>query len=408
MKKSLLKNYAKLIARIGGSVEEGGEVFIFAETGIADFVALLAEECYAAGASNVFVEWRSGAMRKLARRFETVKSLSFVPSWEESRMSYRCEKLPVCISLLSEAPEEMKDSEREKERMAQQARSAILKPYQDRMTNRYQWCVAGVPSAEWAKKIFPEDRAGRGVEKLWELILKVSRADGKDPLTDWMWHNRNLREKCDKLNSLDLASLEYRSSNGTDFHVGLIGEAQFISGRKSTTDGKHFNPNIPTEEVFTTPERGVAEGVVYASKPLVYGGEIIEDFYLRFEGGKVVEVHAEKNEEVLKNIVGFDEGAAYLGECALVPFDSPINQSGVLFYNTLYDENACCHLALGRGYSNTIKDFGKYTSQDFAKMGVNDSAIHVDFMIGTEDLEITGITKSGQRVKIFEKGGWAI
>ena len=264
-----------------------------------------------------------------------------------------------------------------------------------------------MPSVGWAKKLFPLDRAGTAVEHLWELILQVCRADGKDPLTDWMWHNRALREKCDKVNALHLKSLEYRSSNGTRLRVGLIPEAQFISGKKCTVGGKYFNPNIPTEEVFTTPMRGSAEGTVYAVKPLSFRGELIEDFWLRFEGGKAVECGAARGEALLRKILSMDEGASYLGECALVPFDSPVNETGFLFYNTLFDENACCHLALGRGYSNTIVGFEKYGRSDFARMGVNDSSVHVDFMIGSEDLEIVGVTQSGQRVPVFEKGGWS-
>ena len=282
----------------------------------------------------------------------------------------------------------------------------ILKPYQDAMANRYQWCVAAVPSVGWAKKIFPGERSNRAVERLWELILETSRADGKDPINDWMWHNRALREKCDKLNAFGLVSLEYRSANGTRLKVGLIPQAQFISGRKSTADGKHFNPNIPTEECFTTPMRGEAEGVVYAVRPLSYGGELIEDFWLRFEKGKAVECGARTNRALLEKILAMDEGAAYLGECALVPYESPINRTGILFYNTLFDENACCHLALGRGYSNTIAGFEKYDRADFAAMGVNDSSVHVDFMIGAEDLEIEGVTQTGEKIGVFENGTW--
>ena len=407
MKKTLIKNYAKLIARVGGNIQKGQEVFITAETEAADFVTLLAEECYAAGASNVFVEWKNQKMEKLSARFESLRALSAVEPWEEAAFSYRADTLPVTIKILSADPDGMRGADREKLTLSSAARSAILKPYNDRMTNRHQWCVAAVPSEGWAKKVFPEDRAGAAVEKLWELILKTSRADGKDPLTDWMWHNRALRDRCDKLNALGLVSLEYKSANGTDFRIGLIDRARFIAGKKCTADGKYFNPNIPTEECFTTPRRDSAEGIVYAVKPLSYGGELIENFWLRFEGGRVVGFGAEKNEEALKSIFAADEGASYLGECALVPYDSPINRCGVLFYNTLFDENACCHLALGRGYTNTIENFAAYTRSDFEEMGVNDSSVHVDFMIGAEDLRIDGVTKSGERVRIFEGGVWA-
>lgn len=408
MKRSLVKNYAKLIARVGGNIQKGQEVFIAAEIESSDFVRMLAEECYAAGASDVFVEWKYQKFDKLAARFESVRALSSVEPGEEAKLAYKAETFPVTIKILSADPDGMKGADREKLTLAQMARAAITKPYSDKMTNRHQWCVAAVPSVGWAKKVFPEERASAAVEKLWQLILHTSRADGKDPLTDWMWHNRELKEKCDTLNAYGFISLEYKSANGTDLKVGLIEKAKFIAGKKCTADGKYFNPNIPSEECFTTPKRGEAEGIVYAVKPLSYGGELIEDFWLRFEGGRAVACGAGKNEELLKSILKMDEGASYLGECALVPYDSPINNTGVLFYNTLFDENACCHLALGRGYSNTIENFAAYTKSDFTGMGVNDSDIHVDFMIGAQDLSIVGVTKSGARVQIFKDGNWAL
>ena len=408
MKRSLIKNYAKLIARVGANIQKGQEVFITAELESRDFILLLAEECYRAGASNVFVEWKCQRFDKLAARFESVRALSCVESREEAKLAYQAETLPVTIKILSADPDGMKGADREKITLAQMARSAITKPYADAMTNRHQWCVAAVPSVGWAKKVFPEERANASVEKLWQLILKTARADGKDPLTDWLWHNRELKEKCDALNAYKFVSLEYRSANGTNLKVGLIDKAKFISGKKSTADGKYFNPNIPTEECFTTPKKGEAEGIAYAVKPLSYGGELIENFWIRFEKGRAVACGAEKNEALLKSIIAMDEGAAYLGECALVPYDSPINRCGVLFYNTLFDENACCHLALGRGYSNTIENFADYMKSDFIEMGVNDSDIHVDFMIGAEDLEVTGVTADGERVAVFRNGTWAI
>ena len=408
MKRSLVKNYAKLIARVGDNIQKGQEVFITAEIESSDFVRMLAEECYAAGASDVFVEWKYQKFDKLASRFESVRALSSVEPGEEAKLAYKAETFPVTIKILSADPDGMKGADREKLTLAQMARAAITKPYSDKMTNRHQWCVAAVPSVGWAKKVFPEERASAAVEKLWQLILHTSRADGKDPLTDWMWHNRELKEKCDTLNAYGFISLEYKSANGTDLKVGLIEKAKFIAGKKCTADDKYFNPNIPSEECFTTPKRGEAEGVVYAVKPLSYGGELIEDFWLRFEGGRAVACGAGKNEELLKSILKMDEGASYLGECALVPYDSPINNTGGLFYNTLFDENACCHPALGRGYSNTIENFAAYTKSDFTGMGVNDSDIHVDFMIGAQDLSIVGVTKSGARVQIFKDGNWAL
>lgn len=407
MKKSLIRNYAKLIARVGGNVRQGQRVVITAQTDQQPFVTVLAEECYRAGAADVEVEWQDQRIDKLAARFETVRELGAVTSWEEAKYAYRAQTLPVTIKLLSADPDGMQGANREKITLAAMARSAITKPYTDAMINRHQWCVAALPSAGWAKKIFPDERANSAVERLWEVILSVCRADGKDPLTDWMWHNRALRDKCDKINALNLRALEYKSSNGTNLRVGLIPQVKFIAGKKNTADGIYFNPNIPTEECFTTPMRGEAEGIVYAVKPLSYGGELIEDFWIRFSQGKVSDLGARKNAALLEKIVGMDEGAAYLGEAALVPYDSPINSTGILFYNTLFDENACCHLALGRGYTNTIEGFEKMEHSDFAELGVNDSSQHVDFMIGSEDLNITGVTKTGERIPVFVNGTWS-
>ncbi len=216
-----------------------------------------------------------------------------------------------------------------------------------------------------------------------------------------------MNKRCEYLNSLGIKELHYKGKNGTDLTVGMIPEAIFKGGEDHTIAGQRFNPNIPTEECFISPMRGKAEGVVYATKPLSYAGELIENFSVRFENGKAVEVHAEKNEALLKQMIGMDEGAAYLGECALVPVDSPISESGLLFWNTLFDENAACHLALGMGFADTIRDFEEKTLEECREMGINDSMIHVDFMIGTADLSIDAVTRAGEVVPIFRDGSWA-
>ena len=269
-----------------------------------------------------------------------------------------------------------------------------------------KWCIAAVPGEAWAKKMFPDLSRRAAVEKLWEAILFTSRADG-DPVAAWDAHNKELADRCAYLNSLGLVSLEYKASNGTNLTVGLIENALFLGGGEYTLSGEFYNPNIPSEEIFTSPKAGSAEGIVYSSKPLSYRGELIENFSVRFESGKVVEVHAQKGEELLKKLISMDEGAAMLGECALVAQNSPIAKSGLLFYNTLFDENAACHLALGKGFSNCIKDYDKYTLEECRSMGINDSMIHEDFMIGTDDLDITGITKDKKRIPIFRNGNWA-
>ena len=282
-----------------------------------------------------------------------------------------------------------------------------VKPFRQAMENRHQWCIAAVPGKAWAKKVFPELSESKAVEAMWNAILQASRADGKNPVQAWKEHNADLNARCDYLNALGLKYLEYKSANGTDFRVELLEDGIFAGGREKTLKGRIFNPNIPTEEVFTSPKAGAAEGIVYSTKPLSYMGQLIDNFSLRFENGKVVEAKAEVGEELLNHMVSMDDGAGKLGECALIPYDSPINQSGLLFYNTLFDENACCHFAVGHGFNECLKGYEKLTDEECKARGINDSMIHVDFMIGSRDMSIVGVTKDGKRVQIFENGTWA-
>ena len=243
------------------------------------------------------------------------------------------------------------------------------------------------------------------MEKLWEAILTTARAEG-DPIANWEEHNRVIHERCSALNDYKFIALEYQSSNGTDFRVGLMEQGIFAGGAEKDLSGRIFNPNIPSEEIFTSPKRGEAEGVLVSTKPLSWQGSLIENFSIRFEKGKAVEVKAEKGQEALERMIAMDEGAAYLGECALIGWDSPINRTGILFYSTLYDENASCHVALGRGFENCVADYDKYSQEQLRAMGVNDSMIHVDFMIGCRDLNITGITADGRKIPVFRFGEW--
>ncbi len=406
MKKTILRKYAKLIAVTGAKVRKGQEVIIYAELDQPEFVSFVVDECYKAGASKVTVEWNYQPLAKLHYRHRSLTTLKKVENWEIEKIKHRVDTLPATIYLISEDPDGLKGINMEKMSKAQQARFKVIKPFRDAMENKYQWCIAAVPGEAWAKKVFPGMRKSVAMEKLWEAILYTSRVD-EDPIAAWDKHNEDLAKRCEYLNSLDIESLEYKSSNGTDFRVGMIDNAEFLGGGEYTLSGNYFNPNIPTEEVFITPMKGKAEGIVYATKPLSYQGQLIENFSIRFENGKAVEVHAEKNEELLKKMISMDEGAAYLGECALVPYDSPISNSGILFYNTLFDENAACHLALGKGFGNSIKHYENYTLEQLEEMGINESMIHEDFMIGSEDLSIVAVTKDGKRVQIFKDGNWA-
>lgn len=407
MKKSVLKKYAELIAKTGINVQKGQDVVIRCDLDQPEFVKMVTEYCYKFGARKVTIEWSYQPLAKVHNKYCSVKALATIEKWEEEKLKHNSLTLPALIWLDSEDPDGLKGMNEKKSAEAQRIRYPLIKPYRDAMENKYQWCIAAVPGKKWAKKVFPNLSVSQAMEKLWEAILYTSRVD-ENPIEAWKKHNEDLLNRCNYLNSLNLKSLTYKASNGTDFTVGLIEKALFIGGGEETLGNKvYFNPNIPSEECFTTPKRGDIEGIVYSSKPLSYKGQLIENFWIKFEHGKVVDVHAEKNEHVLREMVSMDEGATMLGEVALIPYDSPISNLNILFYNTLFDENASCHLALGMGFPNCIKDFEKYSLEEIRQMGVNDSMIHVDFMIGTKDLSIVGTTKEGKQVQIFKDGNWA-
>ena len=406
MKKTVLRAYARLIAEVGARVQKGQDVVIEAELDQPEFVTMVADACYHAGARKVTVTWKHQALEKLAIRRESVKTLQTVEAWERAKLQHYVDTLPCRIYLLSEDPDGLRGVSPAKMARARQGRYGVIKPYRDQMEGRYQWCIAAVPGEKWAKKLFPELRASQAVEKLWEAILKTSRVTG-DPIQAGEAPNKALHDRCEYLNKLHIRELRYKSSNGTDFTVGKIPEAQFCGGGETSLQGIFFNPNIPTEECFTSPMKGQAEGIVYSTKPLSYQGQLIDEFWIRFHEGKAVEWHAEENNELLTKLIEMDEGSRYLGECALVPFNSPINETGILFYNTLFDENACCHLALGMGFADTIKDFQNKTLDECRALGINDSMIHEDFMIGSADLSIDGVCQDGKTVPLFRNGTWA-
>ena len=407
MNKTRLRKYANLIARCGVNVQKGQEVIINAELDQPEFVAMVVDECYKAGASKVSVDWSYQPLTKLNVRHCSKKVLESMDKWQLEKWEHQAEVLPCKIYLMSEDPDGLADINQKKFAGSMAARSKLIKPIRNRMENKYQWCIAAVPGKGWAKKVFPGERASVAMEKLWEAILSTSRVN-EDPIEAWNQHNANLASRCEYLNGLGIKELKYKASNGTDFRVGLLPNAIFMAGGEETLGrGVYYNPNIPTEEVFTSPRKGDADGIVYSSKPLSYGGQLIDKFSIKFENGKITEVKAEKNEELLKELVNMDEGASFLGEVALVPYSSPINESGLLFYNTLFDENAVCHLAFGRGFTNVIKGYENYTEAELHEMGINDSITHEDFMIGTADLSITAICEDGKEIAIFKDGEWA-
>lgn len=412
MKKTYLREYARLLVKCGVAIKKGDPVIINCGLDQPEFIKMLVEECYRAKASRVIVDWSYMPLTKVHVNNRSAKELGKMEDFEIARLQYRLDKNPAMLHIVSDDPDGLRGINQKKYGQMMKDKMKIIKPFRDQMDNKYKWCIAAVPGDAWAKKVFPGERTSVAKEKLWSAILQASRVIDKDgnlldAVVEWYKHNASFERRCKILNDAGLVELKYKAKNGTDFKVGLIENTVFMGGGENTLGGEYYNPNIPTEEVFISPMAGKAEGVVYSSMPLSYRGEIIDNFSIRFENGRAVEVHAEQNQALIEQMISMDEGAAMLGECAFVPYDSPIRQSGIMFYETLFDENVACHLALGRGFTNTIVDYDKYTNEEMKEMGINDSAIHVDFMIGTEDMSIVGVKKDGSEFVIFENGLWA-
>ena len=337
-----------------------------------------------------------------------MKNLSEFANWQLEKLKYRAEELPAFLSLVSGDPDGMKGMDMDKLRRVRANTYPIVKPFNDQMENRYQWCVAAVPGKKWAKKMFPDKTPAAAVRQLWNCIFETCLVDaGNDPLAAWDRKNTDMAERCRLLNGYRFDYLEYKSANGTDFRCKLMPKSNWCAGGESTLQGVFFNPNMPTEEVFTTPMKGQCDGRLVASMPLSYQGNLIEDFYIDFEDGKAVFWDARVGKEALDSILNADKGSKMLGELALVPYDSPISNQRILYYSTLFDENARCHVAVGNGYTSCVDGFENLTKEEMNEMGVNESQVHVDFMIGTADLSITGY-KDGKAIPIFRNGNWVI
>ena len=405
---SVLRRYAQLIAVTGANVQPGQSVIIRCDVKQSDFAALVAEACYDCGAGKVRVDWTFQPLTKLTYNRRTLESLSTVEDWKKAQLQEMVDELPARIYIMSEDPDGLQGMDMEKMQAVNRAVYPITKPYSDAIENRTQWTIAAVPSPEWARKVFPDLSGADAVAKLWDAILQtVHITEDNDAIEAWKRHNANFDAHSAWLNAQKFDSITYKSANGTDFRAELIPEGQWCGGSEDTIGGVVFNPNMPTEEIFTTPMRGKAEGTLVSTKPLSWNGQLIENFSITFRDGKAVSWQAEKGQELLDKMINMDEGASRLGELALVPVSSPISQSGILFYETLFDENASCHVALGRGFNDCIEGYKTRTDEECKALGVNESMIHVDFMVGAPDLCITG-WKNGVPTPIFVNGEWAV
>ncbi len=405
-----LKNYANLIIKSGVNIQKGQILMINSPIESAYFARLAAQAAYDAGASEVVVKWNDEKMQKINLMNADVSVLSRFDDWVKDSFLLYAEKDCAYLVISSSDPEIYSDVPPEKFQAFHMARMKGLHEFSSyTMNNKLAWNIVCVPSESWAKKVFPQMEADVAVEKLWESIFKASRADEGDAVEEWDKHVQSLQKYRNYLNQNQFVSVHLKNSLGTDLEIGLP-ENQIWGGGSDicTNTGVEFNANIPTEEIFCAPHKDKANGKVVASMPLVYNGNMIDGFSLTFKDGKVVEYSAEKGLATLETILNIDEGAKYLGELALVPYTSPISDMNILFYNTLYDENASCHLAIGRAYAPCIKDGSQMSNEELAEHGLNYSLTHVDFMFGTSDLEVVATAKDGSKVQIFKDGNWAV
>ena len=404
---NLLKKYAELIVRTGANVQPGQVVRLYVAVEQHEFAALVAEECYKAGAKRVSLEWSSDVQSRLAFQYAEQDELAKVLPWEEAKLQQMVEDLPVRIYIVSEDPDALAGIDPAKISAVMQARGKVSKPYRNAIEGKHQWVIVAYPSEKWARKCFPD--APDAVDKLWEAVLKTVRvSEDNDPVADWAAHTAFIEAKAAWLNAQGFTSLRYKSANGTDFSVELIPEAKWEgAGDKNALTGTFYIPNMPTEEIFTSPWAGKCEGTLVAVKPLSWNSQIIDGFSITFKDGRAVSCKAEKGQELLEQMIAMDETSCMLGEVALVPKESPVNQCGFLFYETLFDENACCHVALGMGFKEVLPGGNDMTMEEAGKHGINDSIIHVDFMVGADDLSIDGVRPDGSTAPIFRNGTWA-
>jgi aminopeptidase len=408
MDKTMLEKYARLLVKMGVNIQTGQTLVINSPIECAEFARMIAENAYQAGAREVVMSWRDELSTRIKYLHATDDVFDEFPEWQkEFSLSYS-HKGAAFLSISASDPELMKGVDPSRMVRQQKVASAALKEYRERMmANKNVWCVASIPTVAWAKKVFPGVSGEEAVEKLWDAIFKTVRADQEDPVAAWEEHKSNLQKSMDFLNNSNFKSLKFKNALGTDLNVELPEGHLWLGGSEFTPEGVEFIANMPTEEVFSLPKKTGVNGTVFSSKPLNYNGNLIDEFSITFKDGRIVDFSAKEGYETLKSLVETDEGSHYLGEVALVPYDSPISRSNILFYNTLYDENASCHLAIGKAYPVCIKNGENMTSAELEQHGVNESITHVDFMFGTKDLQITGITQDGTEVIVFKDGNFA-
>lgn len=407
MFKELLSKYAKLAVLKGINIQKGKLLVINSPIECNEFARLIAEEAYKAGASDVIINYNDEKFNKIRFSNASVETLTFVPDFEKDKYDYYVKNGASFLSISASDPDLLKDIDSKKISAAQKSRRQTLKNYFEACnSNKNPWCIVSVPTDGWAKKVFSNCDSKKAVESLWDAIFTVMRIKENDPVEAWSKHLKNLSEKVDYLNKSNFKYLHFKNSLGTDLKVELVKNHMWCGGADVTQNSLTFIANMPTEEVYTTPKMDGVNGIVYSTKPLSYCGNLINNFSLTFKDGKVIDCTAETGLDVLKEIINTDENSCRLGEVALVPYDSPISNSNIIFFNTLYDENASCHLALGSSYPSCIKNGENMTKEELLNSKANSSLVHVDFMIGNKDTSIIGVKEDGSQIPVFKNGNW--
>ncbi len=404
-----LQEYAALVIRVGLNVQKGQTLVISAPIECAEFARMCAAEAYDLGCREVVMNWHDDALGRMKYLRAEESVFDHVPLWRRHFFNDYAQEGAAYLAISATDPENLKGVESGRIVRSQQASGQALKEF-DRlqMCGGFPWCIASIPIPSWAKRVFPDVPEAEAMDKLWDAIFSAVRISGDGTaVAKWEAHIATLAERKNKLNELNFKSLHYTNALGTDLTIELPEGHIWEAGDDQTLSGQAYIANIPTEELFTAPLKTGVNGVVYASIPLVNDGNIIDKFHFAVKDGKIVEAHAEVGEEFLKGAISVDEGASYFGEVALVPYDSPISNQKILFYNTLFDENAACHIAFGQAYP-CLEGGQKMNKAELKARGLNDSITHVDFMVGTADLSIVGTTHDGREVPVFVNGNFAI
>jgi len=406
MKLKKLNKYAKLAIEVGVNLQKGQLLMINSPVECKDFTRMLVEHAYKVGASEVILRWNDDIIGKYFFEYASMDKIKEIPNYLVETMKYVVENNGAVVSISSPSPGLLKDIDPAKLQARSKATHEKMSFYQKHMmANGSQWCVIAYPTETWANRVFAEDK--NGFEKLLDAILTACRVnDDNDPVLEWQEHMDTLARHNKMLNDYNFESLHFKNSLGTDLVVQLVEGHIWSGGGEYSKGGIYFCPNIPTEETFTMPHKYGINGKVFSTKPLNYQGKLIEDFWLEFKDGKVIDFDAKREKETLKGLLELDEGSSRLGEVALISYDSPISNTKILFFNTLFDENASCHLALGNAYPMNIKDGLSMSEEELVQKGYNKSMEHVDFMFGSKDMEITGQTKDGKEIQVFKNGNF--